>query len=92
MGATGQDLASHFEALSYHKDVETLAALVVVPLDPPLTGQELQTILDSHYQGAAIANLCLVPSHCLCHLPLPALDMLPLWLQPLPQYGLLPLW
>ena len=76
MGATSQDLAPHFKALLHHRDVETLAALAVVLLDPPLMGQELQTILDTRYQGAASAGLCLVPSHCLRHLPLPALKVL----------------
>ena len=83
-----QDLASYFEDLLHFKDVETPAALAVVPLDSPLTGQKLQTILDSYYQGAASAGLCPAPSYCLCHLPLPALYMLALWLQPLPQHGL----
>ena len=81
VGATAKDLASHFEALLYRQDVEALAAPAVVPLDPPLTGQELQTILNTRYQGAASAGLCPVPSHCLCHLPLPVVDMLALWLQ-----------
>ena len=84
VGATAEDLASHFEALLYRQDVEAPAAPVVAPLDPPLTGRELQTILDTHYQGAASAGLCPVPSHCLRHLPLPVLDMLALWLQLLP--------
>ena len=84
VGATAEDLASHFEALLYRQDVEAPAAPAVVPLDPPLMGQELQTILDTHYRGAASAGLCPVPSHCLCHLPLPVLDMLAPWLQLLP--------
>ena len=56
----------------------------MVPLDPLLMGQELQIILDIHYQGAASMGLCLVPSHCLRDLPLPVLDMLALWPQLLP--------
>ena len=84
VGATAEDLASHFETLLHCQDVEASAAPVVAPLDPPLTGQELQTILDTRYRGAASAGLCPVPSYCLCHLPLPALDMLAPWLQLLP--------
>ena len=76
VGATTEDLASHFEALLYRQDVEAPPTPAVVPLDPLLTGQELQTILDTHYWGAASTGLCPVPSHCLCHLPLPVLDML----------------
>ena len=79
-----EDLASHFEALLYRQDVEAPAAPVVAPLDPPLMGRELQTILDTRYRGAASAGLCPVPSHCFCHLPLPVLDMLAPWLQLLP--------
>ena len=75
VGATAEDLASYFDALLYRQNVEALAT-AVVPLDPPLTCQELQTILDTHYRGAASAGLCPVPSHCLRHLPLPVLDML----------------
>ena len=48
-------------------------------------GQELQTILDTRYRGAASAGLCLVPSYCLCHLPRLALDVLAPWLQMFPQ-------
>ena len=60
----------------------------MVPLDLPLVGLELQTILDTHYQGAASAGLCLVPLYCLHHLTLPALNVLAPWLQLLPQHGL----
>ena len=84
VGATAENLASYFEALLYHQDVEALDALAVVLLDPPLMGQELQTILDTHYWGAASAGLCPIPSHCLRHLPLPVLNMLAPWLQLLP--------
>ena len=80
VGATAEDLASHFEALLYHQDVEAPAALAVVLLVTILPGQELQTILDTHYQGAASTGLCPVPSYCLCHLPLPVLEMLVTWL------------
>ena len=59
---------------------------------PLLMGQELQTILDTRYRGAASAGLCLVPSYCLRYLPLPALDVLEPWLQMLPQRGLPQLW
>ena len=55
-------------------------------------GQVLQTVLATSYHGAASAGLCLVPSYCLCHLPLPALDFLAPWLQLLPLHGLPPLW
>ena len=41
MGATAEDLASHFEALLHRWDIEALPAHTVVPLDPLLTGQEL---------------------------------------------------
>ena len=92
VGVTAQDLASYFETLLHHRDVEAVAAPAVVPLDPPLMGQELQTILDTRYRGAASAGLCPVPSHCLHHLPLPALEVLAPWLQLLPQRGLPPLW
>ena len=54
--------------------------------------QKLQTILGTHYQAATSANLCLVPSYYLCHLPLPTLNVLAPWVQLLPQYKLLPLW
>ena len=84
VGATAEDLASHFEALLYRQDVEAPAAPAVVPLDPSLKGQELQTILDTRYRGAASVGLCPVPSHCLHHLPLPVLDILALWLQLFP--------
>ena len=84
VGATAEDLASYFEALLYRQDVEALAAPAVAPLDPPLTGWELQTILYTHYQGAASTGLCPVPSHCFRHLPLPVLNMLAPWLQLLP--------
>ena len=47
-------------------------------------GQELQTVLDTSYRGAVSAGLCQVPSYCLRHLPLPALDVLAPWLQLLP--------
>ena len=80
VGATPEDLASYFEALLHHQDVVAPAAPAVVPLDPPLTGQELRTILDTRYRGAASAGLCPVPSQCLHHLPLPALDVLAPWL------------
>ena len=62
VGVTAQDLASYFETLLHHTDVEAVAAPVVVPLDPPLMGQGLQTILDTCYRGAASAGLCPVPS------------------------------
>ena len=52
VGATTEDLASHFEALLYRQDVEAPAAPAVAPLDPPLTGRELQTILDTCYLGS----------------------------------------
>ena len=84
VGATAEDLASHFATLLHRQDVVAPAAPVVAPLDPPLTGQELQTILDTRYRGAASAGLCPVPSYCLRHLPLPALDVLAPWLQLLP--------
>ena len=48
VGATAEGLADYFEALLYHQDVEVTAAPAVVLLAPPLTGQELQTILDTH--------------------------------------------
>ena len=80
VGATTEDLASHFEALLYHQYIDTLAILAVVPLYSPLTGQELQTFLNTHYRGAASTGLFLVPSHCLHHLPLPGLDVLVPWL------------
>ena len=79
-----EGLASHFEALLHHWDIVTPAPPAVVPLDPPLMGQELQTVLDTSYRGAASAGLCPVPSYCLRHLPLPALDVLAPWLQLLP--------
>ena len=85
-------LASYFEALLYCPDVEALAAPVIVPLDQPLMGQELETILDTRYYGAARAGLCQVPSHCLYHLPLLAINMLEPWLQLLPQCRPLELW
>ena len=92
ISATAEGLAAHFQALLYREEVEAPDAPAVVPLDPPLTGQELQTILDTRYRGAASAGLCPVPSHCLRHLPLPALDVLAPWLQMLPQRGLPQLW
>ena len=92
VGATAQDLASHFEALLHHRDVEAPDAPAVFLLDTPLIGQELQTILDTGYRGAASAGLCPVPSHCLHHLPLPALEVLALLLQLFPQRGLPLLW
>ena len=47
-------------------------------------GLELQTILDTCYQGATSARLCPFPPYCLCHLPLLALNVLAPWLQLLP--------
>ena len=41
VGIMAQDLASHFETLLYHRDVEAVAVPVVVLLDPPLADQEL---------------------------------------------------
>ena len=76
VGAMAHNLASHFEALLYQRDIEALAALAVVPIARPLTSQELQSILDTHYQGAASTGLWPVPSHSLLHLPLPAPDVL----------------
>ena len=58
-----EGLASHFEALLRHWDILTPDPPAVVPLDPPLMGQELQTVLDTRYHGAANASLCLVPSY-----------------------------
>ena len=84
VGATAEDLASHFVALLYRPDVEALAIPAVALLDPPLMSQELQTILDTRYRGAASAGIYPVPSYCLRHLPLPALDVLAPWLQLLP--------
>ena len=51
-------LASHFVALLYHWDVEVLAVSTMVPISLPLMGQELQTILATHYPRAACAGLC----------------------------------
>ena len=44
-------------------------------------GWGLQTVLDTSYWGAASGGLSLVPSYCIHHLPLLALDMLAPWLQ-----------
>ena len=84
MGAMTKDLASYFATLLHRQDVEALAALAVAAFDPSLMVQELQTILDTCYRGVASTGLCPVPSYCLCHLPLPALDVLAPWLQLLP--------
>ena len=46
VGATAEGLAPYFEALLYNQDAEAPAAPAMVPLDPPLIGLELQTILD----------------------------------------------
>ena len=84
MGATVEDLASHFEVLLYHQDVKALAAPAIVLIDPFMMVQELKTILDTQYWGAASTELCPATSHFLCHLPLPALNMLVPWVQMLP--------
>ena len=76
LGAVAKGLASYFKALLYHWDIEAPPAPAMIPLDLLLMDQELQTILDTHCHGATSANLCLIPSHCLCHLLLPALSML----------------
>ena len=80
VGAMAEGLASHFETLLHHLDVNAPDTPAVVPLDPPLMGLELQTILNTHYQGAASSSPCPVPSYCLCHWPLPALNMLAPWI------------
>ena len=87
-----EGLAFHFEVLLHHWDVKALAVPALVPLDLPPMDLEMQTILDTCYRGVASAGLCLVPLYCLCHLPLPAHDMLVPWLQMLPQCALLSLW
>ena len=69
-----------------------MVAPTVAPLDPPLSGEELQRTLETRYRGAASPGLCPVPSYCVRHLPLPVLDLLAPWLQQLPARGLPALW
>ena len=85
------DLEAFFRGLFYTPEATTTTpAIPDAPLDPPVTGDELQRVLRGRYRGSASAGLCPLPSQCIRHLPAALMAPLAAWFQTLSARGEVP--